>query len=247
MGLPGTIDEPRPESFGVTAEDVELAPELFVTRFRLLIFFALYIAVFAAAFTIIYVYSNSIPAALTFGLIAVAAVSIVLIPLLMCVICASEKLETRWLCRRFPAIKACVAYREAMTEFRRLTRRSPEPIHDRQWWSRLSPPTFRGQVQEALQKRDLRLTPIVDRRADGYDFTIDEDGEKVLIRCEAGATPVDVGVGRELASCLEETGAERAILVSPAGVSPNLAAYLMDRPIDVVDPEQILANPPAEL
>jgi hypothetical protein len=151
------------------------------------------------------------------------------------------------LCRRFPAIKACVAYREAMTEFRRLTRRSPEPIHDRQWWSRLSPPTFRGQVQEALQKRDLRLTPIVDRRADGYDFTIDEDGEKVLIRCEAGATPVDVGVGRELASCLEETGAERAILVSPAGVSPNLAAYLMDRPIDVVDPEQILANPPAEL
>ncbi len=247
MGLPGTIDAPRPEEFGVTAEEVDQSPELFVTRYRPLIFVILYFAVFSLITLLIFELSHSIPAAVTFGLIVVAAISVVLVPLLMCCVCASETLETRWVCRRFPAIKGCLAYREAVAEFKRLTRRSPGPPRDCRWWSGLSPSTFRSQVQEALQKRDLGLTPVVDRRAEGYDFTFDDDDEVVLVRCEAGADPIEVGVGRELSSCLDESGARRAILISAAGVSRNLAAYLMDRPIDVVDPEEILGNPPAEL
>ena len=247
MGLPGTIDQPRPEDFGVTAGDVERAPELVVTRFRLLIFLVLYIVVFAVVFAFIFAFSDSIPAALTFGLIVVAAVSIVLVPILLCALCASEKLETRWLCRRFPAIKECLAYQEAMAEFRRLTRRPPEGPHDHAWWTRLSGPTFRGQVQQALNQRNLELTPVADREAEGYDYTFRDTSGKVLIRCEAGATRIDIGVGRELTACLDETGAGRAIVVTPSGVSKRLAAYLMDHSIDVVDPEQILGNPPAEL
>jgi len=247
VGLPGTIDQPRPEDFGVTAVEVERAPELVVTRFRPLIFLVLYVAVFVVVFAFIFSFSDSIPAALTFGLIGVAAISIVLVPILLCALCASEKVETRWLCRRFPAIEGCIAYRTALAEFIRLTRRSPDRPRDHEWWLNLSSSTFRGRVQRALENRDLDLAPVADREAEGYDYTFRDEGAQVLVRCEAGATPVDVGVGRELTACLDETGAGRAIVVTPSGVSKRLASYLMDRPIDVVDPEQILGNPPVEL
>jgi hypothetical protein len=69
----------------------------------------------------------------------------------------------------------------------------------------------------------------------------------VLVRCEAGPDPADIGIGRELTACLVETGAARAILVTPAGVSTRLGDYLAGRPINVVDPEKLLGNPAAEL
>lgn len=248
MGLPGSIDKPRPENFGVTAEQVEQAPELFVTRHRLAIFVAIYIAVFAVVFTVVFATSESVPAALIFGLILVAAGSVVLIPLVVCCLCASEKAETRWVCRRFPAMKACLAYREALAEFTRKTRRSPDRPRDRDWWIGLSASTFRGQVQAALEQRGLELTPVVDRQVDGYDYAFaDDDDDTVLVRCEEGTTPLDIGVGRELTACLLETGAARAVLVTAAGVSRRLTEYLVDHPIDVVEPEAILGNPPAEL
>ena len=246
MGLPGSIDKPRPENFGVTADQVEQAPELFVTRHRLAIFVAIYIAVFAVVFAVVFATSESVPAALIFGLILVAAGSIVLIPLVVCCLCASEKAETRWVCRRFPAMKACLAYREALAEFTRKTRRSPDRPRDRDWWIGLSASTFRGQVQAALEQRGLDLTPVADRQADGYDYAFVDD-DTVLVRCEEGTTPLDIGVGRELTACLLETGAARAVLVTAAGVSRRLTEYLVDHPIDVVEPEAILGNPPAEL
>ena len=246
MGLPGSIDKPRPENFGVTADQVEQAPELFVTRHRLAIFVAIYIAVFAVVFAVVFATSESVPAALIFGLILVAAGSIVLIPLVVCCLCASEKAETRWVCRRFPAMKACLAYREALAEFTRKTRRSPDRPRDRDWWIGLSASTFRGQVQAALEQRGRELTPVADRQADGYDYAFVDD-DTVLVRCEEGTTPLDIGVGRELTACLLETGAARAVLVTAAGVSRRLTEYLVDHPIDVVEPEAILGNPPAEL
>ena len=246
MGLPGSIDKPRPENFGVTADQVEQAPELFVTRHRLAIFVAIYIAVFAVVFAVVFATSESVPAAIIFGLILVAAASIVLIPLVVCCLCASEKAETRWVCRRFPAMKACLAYREALAEFTRKTRRSPDRPRDRDWWIGLSASTFRGQVQAALEQRGLDLTPVADRQADGYDYAFVDD-DTVLVRCEEGTTPLDIGVGRELTACLLETGAARAVLVTAAGVSRRLTEYLVDHPIDVVEPEAILGNPPAEL
>jgi hypothetical protein len=247
MGLPGSIDKPRPDNFGVTAEQVEQAPELFVTRHRLAIFVAIYIAVFALAFAIVLTTTQSVSAALVFGLILVAAGSIVLIPLVVCCLCASEKAETRWLCRRFPTMKACLAYREALAEFTRKTRGPSDRPRDHDWWIGLSASTFRGQVQAALERRGFELTPVVDRQADGYDYAFVNDGDTVLVRCEEGTTLLDIGVGRELTACLLETGAARAVLVAPAEVSRRLSGYLVDHPIDVVEPETILGNPPAEL
>lgn len=247
MGLSGSIDKPRPENFGVTAEQVERAPELFVTRHRPAIFVVVYLAVFAVVFTVVLATSESVTAALVFGLILVAAGSIVLIPLAVCCLCASETVETRWVCRRFPAMKACLAYREALAEFTRKTRRSPDRPRERDWWVGLSASTFRGQVQAALEQRGLELTPVADRQADGYDCSFADDRGTVLVRCEGGTTPLDIGVGRELTACLLETGAARAVLVTPAGVSRRLTRYLVDHPIDVVEPEAILGDPPAEI
>lgn len=247
MGLPGSIDKPRPENFGVTAEQVEQAPELFVTRHRLAIFVAIYLAVFAVVVTILFEASESFSAALFFGLILVAAYSIVLIPLMVCGLCASERLEIRWLCRRFPAIEGCLAYREAVAEFARATRRPPDRPRDRNWWAGLPAATFGAQVQVALERSGLVLTPVADRQTDGYDYSFFDDDGRVLVRCEGGATPLDIGVGRELTACLLETGAARAVLVTPAGVSQRLIEYLVDHPIDVVEPEAILSNPPADL
>jgi len=248
MGLPDTIDTPRPEDFGLTADDVEEAPELVVTRFRPQLFIALYAAVVAVVFGLIFWASGSLGAAVAFSVIGTAAISVVLIPVLVCVLCASEKAETKLLCRRFPQLTACLAYRDAMTEFRQqLTRRSSEEAHDRTWWCRLTGPTFRDRVRRAFEARGIELTPVEDRRTRGFDFTFGETGGDVLVRCETGADPVDIGIGRELTACLVETGAARAILVTPSGVSTRLGDYLSGRPIDVVDPEKLLGKPRAEL
>ncbi len=247
MDLPGTIDTPRPEDFGLTAGDVERAPELVVARFRPQIFLGLYGAVLAVVFVLIFVSSGSIGAAVVFSLIGTAAVSVVLIPVLVCVLCASERAETRLVCRRFPQLTACLAYRDAMTEFTRRSRRRSGETHDRAWWCRLAGPTFREYVRRAFEARGLELSPVEDRRARGFDFTLSEPDGDVLVRCEAGADPVDIGVGRELTACLEETGAARAMLVTSSVTTERLAAYLVDRRIDVVDPTGILDRPPAEL
>jgi len=247
MDLPGTIDAPRPEDFGLTVDDVESAPELVVSRFRPQLFVGLYAAVLAVVFVLIFVFSGSIGVALVFSLIGTAAVSVVLIPMLVCVLCASERAETRILCRRFPQLTACLAYRDAMTEFTRLSRRRSSEPHDRAWWGRLAGPTFRSLARREFETRGLELTPVDDHRAKGFDFTFSEGGDDVLVRCEAGAEPVDIGVGRELTACLDETGAARAILVTSSEMTTRLEDYLAGRAIRVVDPAMISGEPTGEL
>lgn len=247
MGIPGTIDRPRPSDFGVSAEDVERAPAPFVTRHRFRIFLALYAVIWLIAFSVIWLLSSSVAAAAAFAAIGVGAVSVILVPILLCLVCACEKAETKWLCRTFPALEACLAYREAMAAFRRLGEPPPAPRKDLAWWRDLSLATLRSQVERDLAARGLDVDPVSDRDAAGYDFTFRDDGSTVLVRCEAGRSEVGIGVGRELTACLDETGAARAVLVAPAGASSDLRSYVVDRPIEIVDPATILADPPAEL
>jgi hypothetical protein len=94
-----------------------------------------------------------------------------------------------------------------------------------------------------MEARALDPRPVIDRDASGYDFIARVDDEPVIVRCETGDEPVDIGIGRELTACLAETGATRALLVSEAGASEALAAYLLDRPIEVVAPSRMFAEP----
>ncbi|HSN53196.1 MAG TPA: hypothetical protein VLT32_00920 [Candidatus Sulfomarinibacteraceae bacterium] len=246
MAASSTDREPRPEDFGLSGADVARAPEPVTTRCRPLIVVGLWVLILAAAFVIILVATGSAAAALVFSVVTVGAASIVLVPLLVCVVCASERAETRWLCRRVPVYEACLAYRAALDAFRRgkLRQEAAEADHGR--WLELGPAALRAEVARQLEAAGAVVEPVPDRELAGYDLAVEAGGgETVLVRCEPAARPVAIGVGRELAACLAETGADRAVVVTVAPPSPQLAAYLAGRPLAVVAPWALSEAPSA--
>jgi hypothetical protein len=146
------------------------------------------------------------------------------------------------LCRRYPTLKACLAYREAIAEFKRITRRSTVDVRDHDWWKKLPATVFRSQVARALERTDHSLESVPNREATGFDFVLGGEGHRVLIRCEEGSGVIEAGVGRELSACLAETGADRAILMTTGKPSAALTSYLMGRPVKLVRPWEILAQ-----
>ena len=119
MAASSTDREPRPEDFGLSEADLARAPEPVTVRCRPLLVVGLWLLVLAAAFAVILLATGSTAAALVFSVVTVGAASIVLVPLLVCVVCASERAESRWLCRHVPIYEACLAYRAAVDSYRR--------------------------------------------------------------------------------------------------------------------------------
>lgn len=237
MAASSTDREPRPEDFGLSGADVARAPEPVTTRCRPLIVVGLWVLILAAAFVIILLTTGSAAAALVFSVVTVGAASIVLVPLLVCVVCASERAETRWLCRRVPVYEACLAYRAALDAFRRgrLRQQAAEADHGR--WLELGPAAFRAEVARQLEAAGAVVRPVGDRELAGYDLAVELDGgDPILVRCEPADAPVGIGVGRELVACFGETGAGRAVVVTAAPPSQLLRGYLAGRPIAVVAP-----------
>ena len=106
-----TTNGPRVEDFGISEEDLANAPgRFFAEKWPSILGVAYLVAAAAISFIILRV-AGSWPAALFFTTIILAAGSVVLLPLAMLVLCASERVEERWLCRKFPALRACLAYR----------------------------------------------------------------------------------------------------------------------------------------
>lgn len=237
--MSGPDREPRPEDFGITEADLARAPSVLTSRCRPLLVVMLWATTLAVAFVAIYRATASPSAAALFSVILVAAGSIFLVPLLVGLVCASEKAETRWLCRRFPQLGACLDYRAAVVGFRRGRRPSSREVHDPGWWMALEPVAFCVQAARDLEGCGSVLKHPADRELAGYDFAFDDPRGRVLVRCEAGSEPVRLGVGRELVACLEETGAGRAMVISAADASPELAAYLADRPLVVLRPWEL--------
>jgi hypothetical protein len=179
---------------------------------------------------------SSVSAAALFAVILVGAWAIVLVPVFICLLCASEQLERRWLCRRYPLLEACLGYREALEEYGRRRHRRRLDRADLGWWTSLSSAVYRFEIERRLAGADVDLVTTADRETAGYDFEVAGSEGRLLIRCEPGGSPVGIGVGRELVSCLAETGADRAMVVTAAGASPGLADYLSGRSLVVVDP-----------
>jgi hypothetical protein len=230
---------PRLEDFGITEQDLTRAPEPRLIRYRPHAVMALLVATTAAAFVGLLTVGNSTTAAVFFAIILVAAWSIVLIPIFVCLVCASECLERRWLCRRFPLLDACLAYRAAVEEHRTRRTRHDRQRADLDRWSALPTGVFRLEIEGQLEARGNPARRVRNPRSAGYDFETDIDGEQVLIRCSPGKQPAEIAAGRELMSCLDETGADRAVLVSAVGAAPDLAAYVRGRPLSVVDPVRL--------
>jgi hypothetical protein len=231
-----TSDGPRIEDFGITPEDLSRAPCLFLANHRPAVLVAAYSIVAVVLFVLILGVSGSYLAGAFFAVIALAAGSVLLLPVLILVQCAGEKVEERWLCRRFPMLRACLAYQNALAHHTRLkAARAPQNLTHEQW-SEVSLPTLIRLVEARLDTTPGFTISRVDRESTGVDFTAKSGNQNVLIRCESGSKPISASVGREIAAALSDLGAENALIFSVAGPTPALKRYLADRPIKVLAP-----------
>ena len=235
-----TSDGPKVEDFGITEEDLVEAPRLFVAGHRPWIFLLTHVFVAAALFSGILRAGSSWSAAAFFTIVILAAGSVLLLPILVAALCIGERAEERWLCKRVPVLRACLAYRSEVAEHRRRSafpsRPHPSTSQD---WTVLSLALFRAEVGSLLEKTASGSVTAFDREATGIDFEVRATTGPVLIRCKPGVQPVTAGVGRELVAAIADRRAARALIVTMAGASPALADYIAGRPISVVAPSQL--------
>ncbi len=233
-------DGPRVEDFGITEDDLVQAPRLFVAGHRPWIVLLTYTIIAAALFLVILRTGSSWSAATFFTIILLAAGSVLLLPILVTALCIGERAEKRWLCKRVPVLRACLAYRSAVAEHRRRSalpsRPHPSTSQD---WSVLSPSSLRTEVARLLENTAHGSVTAFDRNATGIDFEVRATTSPVLVRCEPGGLPVTAGVGRELVAALADHRGARALIVTTAGASRALADYIAGRPISVIDPSQL--------
>lgn len=243
-----TSDGPKIEDFGITEDDLADAPGLFVASHRMGLVVLAYLVTAITLFLLMLQLGSSFSAAMYFTVIALAAGSVILVPLVMVALCAGEQAEERWLCRRVPAMRACVAYRRALAEHGRRTRSAPilRPSTPEDW-AALSLRTYVAEVHSILEQSVAAPVFRCEREATGFDFRIDRKDRSEIFRCEAGSQPVAAGVGRELTAALIESEAAAAVILSVPGADRGLARYIADRSITVVPPwEAATANAMAD-
>ena len=130
-----TSDGPKVEDFGITEEDLVEAPRLFVAGHRPWIFLLTHVFVAAALFFGILRAGSSWSAAAFFTIVILAAGSVLLLPILVAALCIGERAEERWLCKRVPVLRACLAYRSAVAEHPRRSAfpSRPHPSTSQDW------------------------------------------------------------------------------------------------------------------
>lgn len=231
-----TLTRPSIDDFGISEQDLATTPRPWLERYRPQILIALLIGAVSVLYVLMLDELSSVSAAAMFSVVLVAAWAIVLVPVFICLLCASEAMERRLLCRRHPSFDACLGYRKALDEYRRRRNRHQPCRADTHWWVGLSSDAYRIEVERRLERLGADLDRPRNREAAGYDFEANSPDGRILIRCEPGDRPVKVGVGREMLSCIAETAAHRAVIVSAAGSSAALVSFLRGRPVEMTDP-----------
>jgi hypothetical protein len=232
--------KPRVDDFGITEEDLRRAPCLFVAGHRPFVIAVAYLVVAGFLFALLLNVGGSSTGAIFFTVISLAAGSVVLLPVLMVIVCASERVEERWLCGRFPKLGACLAYRSAVADHERREREAFTADRTaRMWWSGAAPEVFIEASKSALLHEGSYEVRSVDRESTGFDFEVGPMDGRILIRCEPGTEPAPAAVGRELAAAVADRGAAKAFIVAAAGASPALADYIVGRPIVLIAPWEL--------
>jgi hypothetical protein len=222
-----TQRRPRPEDFGLTEEFVAAAPaasERQLGRWMLAVYAALAVAVFA----VLLVASGSLAAALVFTVLAVAAASVLLVPAIAAVVCGVERWERLRLCRRHLRYRALDDYRRAVAEHDRL-RRQREAEQARvgeAFWRSLDRAALIAEVARLHERLGDRVEIVPPGRDAGVDLVVRTDRGSIAVRCHAGPAAEGRALGREIEAARRDLGAERAVLVSPAGASEDLVRYL---------------------
>jgi hypothetical protein len=237
-----TSDGPRVEDFGITEDDLARAPRFFFASHRIGLLCGIYFMAALAIFALMLQTGDSWSAAAFFTVITLAAGSVLLLPVVIMVVCAGERVEEQWLCRRVPILRACLAYRTAVEEHRRRTTKPQARPSTPEDWSAVSHMIFVESLRADLGRFVHATVFEVDRESTGFDFFVDKEGRRLLFRCESGTTPVAPAVGRELAASLRDHEADEAVIVTAVEPTQHLQTYIADRPITVVSPWEIEAE-----
>lgn len=236
-----TSEGPRIEDFGISEADVARVPRLFVSKHRFGILIAVYGAAAVAVSSLCFQMGHSLAAAAFFTVIVLAAGSVLLLPASVLLLCAGEQAEERWLCRRFPKLRACLAYQRAVAEHRRSSSSRPSDHIAGADWSMLSHPTYVEMLRARLDREYGNSVTEVDREATGYDFLFRDGGRSIILRCECGTEALPAALGRELAAAVSDSGADAAIILTVAQPTPDLEGYIAGRPITIVSPSDLEA------
>ena len=231
-----TSDGPRIEDFGISERDLAQVPKFVVAGHRTALLVGVYLIAASGLFFLLLSVGGSWSAAAIFTVIVLAAVSVLLLPAAFLAVCAGERAEERWLCRRFPALRACLAYQEAVAEHRRrqeVLPRQPEAPGD---WSGLSHTAFVELIRENLDRLFGACVTELDRESSGCDFMADSSTSRVLVRCEPGSQPIAASIGRELTASVGDFTADAAVIVTSAMPTRSLEDYIAERSVFVVAP-----------
>ena len=234
-----TSNGPRVEDFGITEDELASAPKIFLSSHRAEVLIAAYLGAAILIFILILETSRSIPAAAFFTIITLSAGSVLLLPTLIFLVCAGEQAEERWLCRRVPRLRACLAYRRALTEHRSSDKKESALSIDSKDWPSLSKTTFLQQLRFELDRRFQSSVSEIDREQSGFVFLVDLDGKRFIVRCEPGLTPIAAAVGRELVAALDDFHADAAAIVTTATPTVALERYITERRIRIVAPSEL--------
>jgi hypothetical protein len=231
-----TSDGPRIEEFGINEDDLDRAPKLFFPNHRPGVFVGAYFIAAVVVFTAVFHSCDSIPAAVFFSVMTLAAGSVLLLPVLMLVLCAGEWAEERWFCRRVPLLRACLAYQRAVVEHRRSTDKRVSPFTAPEDWFSVSHSAFLEMLSPYLNELFEASVSRADREETGFDFVVVRAGQRLLLRCESGAKPVTAAVGRELVAAVDDFRGDAAVIITVAEPTPALESYIADRPITIAPP-----------
>jgi hypothetical protein len=229
-----TSDGPRIEDFGISERDLAQVPKFVVASHRTALLVGVYLIAASGLFWVMFSVGGSWPAAAFFTVIVLAAVSVLLLPAAFLAVCVGERAEERWLCRRFPALRACLAYRKAVADHRRRSLRSAPSHVAPEVWRDISLPACLVLLGDTLNTRGCGDVTEIDRETAGFDFLVVSDGRRLLLRCESGSNPVSAAVGRELSAALVDFDADAAWIVAAARPTSAFEDYVVDRPIRVL-------------
>ena len=237
MVQPDAPLRPRPEHFGLTEELVAAAPAAVSDRRRGQWMLGIYAVVALAVLALLLATSGSVAASLLLTVLVVAAASVLLLPVIAAVVCGVERCEQLWLCRHHAQLRAVDAYRQALAAYDDTRRRqgAEQARTGEAFWRSLDRPALVEEVARLYRGLGQTVEIVADNRDAGVDIVVRSGRESIVIRCHAGCTAQGRALGRELAAARRDLGADRAVLVVPAGSGDDLAGYLEEHSGSVLD------------
>ena len=219
---------PRPEDFGLSEHNLESIPRPRIEARKGLCIVVMYGSAVALVLSAALALSGSVIAAVFFGILLVAAGSVLLIPAVTGLVCAMERCEHNWLCRRYGAYRALSEYRHAMAEHE-VAQRKYEVWHERtleEHWREMDQRSLVAETAELYRRAGNRVREMAPGDRAGVDLLIVGDASVTAIKCVADPVDTGLNLGRELAAARMDAGADRLLLVSPRGAGDELVDYL---------------------